>query len=255
MRHRDDSDIYRGTDQSDRVWHPDTGGLIDVLRSALHQSYSDVSDEQVADALSDVFDAMSPAEALNFASSLDRIGKSAGRLVSDPTFAAVAQTALPILGGAAGTLVGGPAGTALGSKLGSVAAGALPSRPKPAPAPAGAGSATVSAAAGGSTAAAQGLVLTQQPDVLRSLLATALGAHGQQTASGVPAAQVLGLLSQVFGRAAADADELMYLGRQPGAESVLDDGADDSADSLYADLLGADNLELAEAAGWDWPER
>jgi hypothetical protein len=109
--------------------------------------------------------------------------------------------------------------------------------------------------AGGSAAAAQGLVLTQQPDVLRSLLATALGAHGSQTVSGVPTAQVLGLLSQVFGKATADADELMYLGQQPGTESVLDGGRDDSADYLYADLLGADNLELADAAGWDWTDR
>jgi hypothetical protein len=109
--------------------------------------------------------------------------------------------------------------------------------------------------AAGSAAAAQGLVLTQQPDVLRSLLATALGQHGRQTVSGVPVAQVLGLLSQVFGKAAADADELMYLGRQPeSAESVLDD-SDDAADYLYADLLGADNLELTEAIGWDWPDR
>ena len=47
----------------------------------------------------------------------------------------------------------------------------------------------------------------------------------------------------------------MYLGQQPeSVESVLDD-SDDSADLLYADLLGADNLELAEATDWDWPDR
>jgi hypothetical protein len=60
------------------------------------------------------------------------------------------------------------------------------------------------------------------------------------------------MLSQVYGRAAADADELMYLGQPPEAmESVLDDAPGSSPRSLYADLLGADNLELAEAAGWD----
>jgi hypothetical protein len=106
--------------------------------------------------------------------------------------------------------------------------------------------------AGGSAAAAQGLVLTQQPDVLRSLLATALGQHGRQSISGVPVPAVLGLLSQVFGKAAADADELMYLGQPGTAESVLDDAPADAPESLYADLLGADNLELAETAGWDW---
>jgi hypothetical protein len=218
---------------------------------------------------------LSAAEAFNFASAIDRIGKGTSQLVSDPAFVSVAHTALPVLGGAAGTLIGGPAGTALGGKLGSLAASAMPAHVSSGDGPAGRGgfspgipaSATqpgvgapapsaaaiaqpgvppqpslASSAAGGSAAAAQGLVLTQQPDVLRSLLATALGQHGRQTVSGVPVAQVLGLLSQVFGKAAADADELMYLGQSPdAAESVLD-GAGDSADLLYADLLGADNL-------------
>jgi hypothetical protein len=95
-------------------------------------------------------------------------------------------------------------------------------------------------------------VLAQQPDVLRALLATALGQHGRQQVSGIPVAQILSMLSQVYGRAAADADELMYLRQQPEAtESVLDDAPRGSPQSLYTDLLGADNLELAEAAGWD----
>jgi hypothetical protein len=263
----------------------------------LHEGYADASDEEMSDALANVLDSISPAEAFNFASALDRIGKGASQLISDPTFAAVAQTALPILGGAAGTMIGGPVGTALGGKLGSLAASALPTRPGPAQAtaqpvaaapaqtaavaaPPGMAPAAVAAAApaasipaitppgippsvpgsaspvaGGSAAAAQGLVLTQQPDVLKSLLATALGQHGTQTVSGVPVAQVLGLLSQVFGKAAADADELMYLGQQSDAVEGVPDGADDSVDSLYADLLGADNLELAETARWDWLDR
>ena len=75
--------------------------------------------------------------------------------------------------------------------------------------------------AGGSAAAAQGLVLSQQPEMLRSLLATALGQQGRQQVSGVPVAQLLTLFSQVIGQAAADADELMYLEQQPdAAESV-----------------------------------
>jgi hypothetical protein len=99
-------------------------------------------------------------------------------------------------------------------------------------------------------------VLTQQPEVLRSLLAAALGEHGRQTVSGVAVPQVLGMLSQVFGEAAADADELMYLGQRPdAADSALEEAPADAIDSLYADLLGADNLELAEAAEWNWPDR
>jgi len=106
--------------------------------------------------------------------------------------------------------------------------------------------------AGGSAAAAQGLVLSQQPEVLRGLLATALGQHGAQQVSGVPVAQLLTLFSQVIGQAAADADELMYLEQHPdAAESAAEEISPDCVRSLYADLLGADNLEFAEAAGWE----
>jgi hypothetical protein len=135
------------------------------------------------------------------------------------------------------------------------AAPPAPAAPAPAapaaPALAAPGPVPGSPVAGGSAAAAQGLVLTQQPDVLRSLLATALGQHGRREVSGVPAAQVLAMLSQVFGQAAADADELMYLEQQPEAgESFAADAPGGPSQLRYTDLLGADNLELAEATGW-----
>ena len=286
MSYMDEDDFYPGADafagEDSRAEGLDAADLTDALRSALNEDYAEAGDEEVGDALANVLDSMSAAEAFNFASALNRIGKGASQLVSDPTFAAVAQTALPIVGSAAGTMIGGPAGTALGGKLGSLAASALPTRPAAAPVPAvpvpavpvpavpvpavpvpavpAAAPATptgpASPVAGGSTAAARGLVLTQQPEVLRSLLAAALGEHGRQTVSGVAVPQVLGMLSQVFGEAAADADELMYLGQRPdAADSALEEAPADAIDSLYADLLGADNLELAEAAEWNWPDR
>jgi hypothetical protein len=309
-------------------WIEDLPGeeFADVLRSTLREDYAGSSDEEMADALDNVLDAMSPAEAFNFGSAFNQIGKSASRLASDPAFIQIARTAAPIAGGALGTLIGGPVGTALGSKLGTLAANALPApaaAPAPAPPPAAAptpaalavpvpavaapavpvpavagaslsGTASPPAPAlppppaipapvpgspmadvpapsagaalpslpavqvpaspvlGGSAAAAQGLVLTQQPEVLRCLLATALGEHGRQRVSGVPVARLLALLSQVFAQAAADADQLMYLqAHADAAESVPEDGPPGPVRSLYADLLGADNLELAEAPGWD----
>ena len=93
-------------------------------------------------------------------------------------------------------------------------------------------------------------MLCQHPDLLRALLAAALGRHGRQRVNGIPVGQLLALLSQVLGQAAADADELMYLDQQAdAAEGVLEDVPASSIRSLYADLIGADNLELAEAAG------
>ena len=44
----------------------------------------------------------------------------------------------------------------------------------------------------------------------------------------------------------------MYLGQQPdAAESAVEAASPGSVRALYADLLGADNLEFAEAAGWE----
>ena len=126
--------------------------------------------------------------------------------------------------------------------------GAVTAPPDLPSAPAG----RVPSVAGGSAAAAQGLVLSQQPDILRGLLAAALGRHGCQQVSGVPVAQLLTLFSDVIRQAADDADELMYLEEQPdSAESVVEDVPTGSIRSLYADLLGADNLEFAEAVGWE----
>jgi hypothetical protein len=312
VRRLDDSGRYPvGSLLGDVAWTEalGPGELAEVFRASLRDEYADAGDAEMGDALENILDSMSAAEAFNFGSALSQIGKSASKLAADPAFAQIVRTAAPIAGGALGTVIGGPVGTALGTQLGSLAASALPAPPAPAraavppapvsapvvpsavvppavvlpvpvtpavrppegPVPTAAGRGAViapstvtgppdtaprptrpSSVAEGSAAAAQGLVLCQQPDVLCGLLATALGQHGRQHVSGVPVAQLLTLFSQVIGQAAADADELMYLEQQPGdAESALEDTSSDSVRSLYADLLGADNLELAEAAGWE----
>jgi hypothetical protein len=231
--------------------------LADVLRQTLHDDYADASDVEVHGALSNVLNTMSPAESWNFTRALNQIGSSASQLVSDPAFGAVVSKALPVAGAALGTAIGGPAGTALGSQLGTVAAGALPSRPTPRPSAPAIGAPSTPAppvppppAASGSVAAAQGLVLTQQPQVLQSLLSAALGQHGRPEVGGIPVAQVLGMLSQIVGQAAADADELMYLDQYgEDADGLSAGSAMDSDRSLYTGLLDADNLDLTEALG------
>jgi hypothetical protein len=48
----------------------------------------------------------------------------------------------------------------------------------------------------------------------------------------------------------------MYLGQQAdAAESTPEDAPAGAVRSLYTDLLGADNLELSEAAEWDGLDR
>lgn len=242
---RDMYDPERDVDWSD----VDSTDLADVLGDALSDHYGDCGPEELDEALGEILESMSPAESVNFTKALQRIGHSAGQVTADPTFQQIARTGLPLAGGAIGTVLGGPAGTAAGSRLGAAAARALPrttvETPSQQPAQ------PVSGVAGGSAAAAQGLVLSQQPDVLRCLLALALGDHGKKAVNGVPVARVMNMLSSVFGRAAADADELMYLDRAEsearysggfalGLASVPDR-------SLYTALLDADNYELAEA--------
>lgn len=256
-----DSDVDFVDEDSD----VDFAELADTLRDVLDEAYSDADPEDLEEALAEVLESMSPAEAFNFGKALKQVGRSATKVAANPLFKQVAGTALPIAGGAVGTLLGGPVGTALGSSLGNAAAGALGGGR---PARRGGGAAgglsaltralpgiarAVPAVAGGSAAAAQGLVLTQQPDVLKSLLALSMGQHGQKAVNGVPVAKVMNMLSSVFGQAAADADELMYLSGGEGfaesGEMAYDADTDESygGRELYTTLLDADNAELADA--------
>ena len=269
---------YQGTWElaEEDAWASDQADaeIADALRSALRDEYADADDANLVDAATDMMSAMSPAEAFNFGAALSQIGKSAGRLAADPTFASIARTVAPAAGGALGTFIGGPLGTKLGSEIGTRAVSALlsppaagsarppaaapvpvpPPSPAALPLPAPTAPTPVSPVAGGSAAAAQALILSSHPEVQQAALATALGQHGRREISGIPAAQLLGLLSQVFGQAAADADELMYNEAVPdAAESAGPDAEAGSLRSLYCDLLGADNLELAEAAEWEGP--
>lgn len=278
-------------DYLDEPWAAEENldGSVSGLRMVLSDVHSGASDAQIEGALAEVMDAMSPAEAFDFGTALNQIARGAGHALSDPAAASIARTVLPLAGGAAGTFLGGPIGTAMGSQLGTIAANALPpARGSGAGAPVvartvqvpggavtGAGPATTPPAtpvgmpepgapklpaAGGSPAAVQGLVLAANPLIRQALAAAAFGQHGQQQVAGIPVAQLLGLLSQVVGRAAEDADELQYLSTAPAVprpeagESGEGDsyGSDDgwsaeTSQSLYTTLVDARNLDLAEA--------
>ena len=137
MRYFDGGVVYPDADEllSGSAWQEslDAEELADVLRSAMREEYADANGEDMGDALENVLEAMSPAEAFNFGSALNQIGKSATRLASDPAFIQVVRAAAPIAGGAVGTAIGGPLGTAVGSRLGTLAASALPARVAPPP--------------------------------------------------------------------------------------------------------------------------
>lgn len=223
---------------------PDDDLFAEVLLDALNEAYGDADDKELDEAVTEMLESVSPAEAYGLAKAITQIGRGAGTITSDPTFGRIAATVLPAAFGTVGASVGGPVGAAAAGRLGAVAARSLPRRRRP-----GSSGSPVPRAAGGSQAAARALVLSQHPDALRGLLALALGAHGRRTVSGVPVAALMSMLSTVFGRAAADADELNYLAPDEAEESSDISWIGDD-DDLYAALLDADNAEVDEAVGW-----
>lgn len=258
----DEEDDFKLDDEGE--WG-DAGGLGEALRTGLSSDYDDALPEDLDAVVEEILGTMSPAESFNFAKALGQIQRGAIRALSDPFVARIARTALPLASGAAGTLIGGPAGTAVGSALGNAALRALPagrpptgSRP-PAPALARAAASAPTAQVGpvssGSTAAAQGLVLTQKPEVLESLLALAFGAQGRQSINGVPVGAVMNMLSSIFGRAAADAEELYNGWRLPEEGDDYPEGiatvSTDRLQALYGDLIDTENERLAQEAWRD----
>lgn len=220
-------------EEDDLLYDADIGDLSEVLRDVLHEDYAGAPPEDLDEALYNMLEPLSPAESFNLTKALSQIEKGATQALAGP----VAQQGLPILGGAAGTFFGGPAGTALGSGLGTAAAKALTPTKKPTkPAP------------GSSVAAAQGLLLTQNKDVLQHLLAAALGQQGRQSINGVPVGAALNMLSTIFGQAAADADELMYSSADDEDEPRTDPASPvDRAQALYEAFVDAENAYLEEA--------
>lgn len=246
----DDGDDWLVTNEDDADDWDDAerrgNELPDLLAEVMCEEYAGADSVELDDALDGMLESLSPAEAFSVTKALGQIGRGAAAVTSDPAFARIAGSVLPVAGGALGTVAGGPAGTALGARLGAAAASSLP-KPKATHRHAAAG-VPVGSASAGSAAAAQGLVLTQHPDVLKGLLALAVGEHGRRTVDGVPVAALMSMLSSVFGAAAADADELAYA--HGDAEDVTHGAWDGDDASLYAALVDADNAELAEAVGW-----
>ena len=232
----------------------DCADAVETLREVLHEDYEDAPPEELDEALVNILESLAPAESFNFSKALLQAGKSATRAVEHPAVAQIATTALPVVGGAVGTTLAPGVGTGLGTGLGQAAAKALAARGKPRTAPAPPAAKTPLAA--GSPAAATGFLLTQQPYALKGLLSAALGEHGRKRIDGVPVSAVMNLLSAVFAQAAAEADELRrsseppaYLHDAEGNLRVDPVAPADRARALYAELVAAENEELAEAVG------
>lgn len=190
--------------------------MIEGFRAAFGEEYGGYPDEIYESVLADLAETMSLAEWGFFKKAIKTISKGAKSALKNPLVRKIVKKGAPVVGGAVGTFFGGPVGTAIGAKLGHAAAGALGGRQPAAQVARQTRRLPRGAVRGGSVAAKQALMLTQQPQVLQSLLGLALGQPGKRTVGGVPASQVMGLLSKVFNDAASDADELEYIERAEG---------------------------------------
>jgi len=257
MPEEDDSDLGEVSDEELDMFE-DYLDLADALREGLSEEYADWPAEELEESLANVMDSLTPAESFHFAKALGQIGTSANQALADPRFRQIAGTALPLAGGVAGTALGGPVvGTAIGTAVGGAAASALPGGGVPGSTTAAAPGFKPSAAGAGPPAAAQGLLLMNNPAVQKAALAAAFGPHGQTQVNGVPVGAVMHALSTIFGEAAAEADEISYeTSKTPAymrdAQSVSADPAapGDRARALYAALVRAEDPHLVEAVHW-----
>ena len=253
----------------------DAAALAEALREVLNEDYQDATPEEMQDILFNILDTMTPAAEFSVTSALRKISQAGKKVLRDPTVSQIAQTALPLTGSALGTIYAGPVGTDVGGKLGQAAGQAFTGGRKrwamPAPAKKAAGNAmrgvtSVSHASSqsGSAAAAKLLGLTQNPDMLKSLLALALGSQGResiQVGQDGPPVQLDGfmnLLSQLVSEAVADADELLRESEEMSAylrdseDDFLADAdsavSEDYAQILYETMSDAENQQLATEA-------
>ena len=229
-----------------------SAALAEALLEVLNDDYADATPEEAEEVLSDVLETMPLAEAFNFKKVLGQI----------------AQTGLPLAGGAAGTLFGGPAGTAIGGKLGQMAAqavsgsktpGAQAAMAKPAGAAFGAAGPLAKASSdAGPAAAKKFLNAIQNPAALTAILALAFGEAGRKSVKvgeggqSVPASAIAGMLSQLASEAAAEADE--FLGASEETSAYLTDGEghfladpavpEERAEALYRLLCDAERQRL-----------
>ena len=250
----------------------DSTELAEALSEVLHTDYGHAAAEEMQEALFNMFDMMTPAEEFNFKNVVRQISKAGEKAFQDPTVGQIAKTVLPAAGSTIGTIYGGPVGTAVGGKLGQAAAQAFNGRGKPTPTPTAvnvagiAGGVAVPAkpsAKEGSAAAARLLQLTQNPDVLRGLMALALGSHGRQSIEigqdgpTVSVGAIMNLLQTAVNQATADAEELVgesgeastYLTDSEGNFRVDSAVPEDRAEVLYNVLSEVENQRLAEDFG------
>jgi hypothetical protein len=243
---------------SDSSWdfeEDDTEDIASGLAAILGPRGSNMPPEFLERHVTGLFNRLSPADSESFTNALKRVGQFA----TSNEVRGVAASALPIAGTAVGTIYGGPLGASVGSKLGGAAAQAIgPSGGRARPAAPAAPAATTTPAQQGSASAAQLLSVVQNPTLLSSLLALAMGQNGRTSvplAGGdreVPVGAMVNLVRELAERTAEDAEEILAAEGDAMADYLYDESGclacDPAVSSQRADALLRVLTADAEAA-------
>ncbi|MEL6257183.1 MAG: hypothetical protein AAFR87_34630 [Bacteroidota bacterium] len=230
--------------------------LTESLREVLNEDYQNASSEELEMALSYMMREMNQAEGFNFRKALRNIGDAGAKIIKSPATKTIVSTALPAAGTIVGGIYGGPAGAAVGGQLGGAAGQVFGSLTSPG---AASSSSTNKSSDAGSAAASKLLALTEDPSVIQTLMALAMGDKGKQNVqvgnSGktVGITEITKLLSQLASKAESDAMELS------GKAEVIHNGEVDAmylplseeeeAQSLYVELMNYNDVVPRE--DWD----
>jgi hypothetical protein len=232
---------YYSPAEYERDMFDDSAELAEVLREALHPDDRDMPPEELQEALSNILETMTPAEAINFTDFL----KAGKNVLKDPTL-------VP----AAGLLIGGPAG----GKVAQMAQQAFSGGGKPSSAPPPVQTATASPT-GGPSAAVQIATLFENKNFKDALMALALRDLGKQSiqiGKNGPSAsggEFMQLLHTLAGKAVMEAEELLReTDEMPlpshllNSEGNFDPDPGPRAERLYRALFEAENQRLADEA-------
>lgn len=239
------------------------------IREVLSPEYRDLPDASIEAIVVASLGEVEPEDVENFLKGLKKFGQSVAKL---------APTVLPIAGTAVGTIFGGPLGATLGGSLGQVAGGAIHGaaaghslkrigksaagsliRQGAQLIPGGAGSLVPGlGAAGGSPAAAQLLGILNRPEILKSLMAMAVGRAGSSHVpvggSPVPIGAIANLIGTLANQAEADYNAALAGGGESVPSYLLDESGEFRVDPAVPEQRAQLVLEMLLRASESEPE-
>ncbi len=221
----DADDVFEGDE-----WYDEFDEDLEIIE----EDFDDDFEDDLDDLMADMFDSLTPAESFNIGKALGTIGSGAAQALNDPTVRQIAATAAPVALGAAGTALGGPVsapsparrlGQAVGKALApKPAAGADRSRRGDAaqwrhrsrptarrhPPPRHARRRRSRRRPRDRPRRPRRWRSASSPTCSRACSPWPSARRGRSDINGIPVGAVMNMLASIYGKAAEDADELLY---------------------------------------------